>query len=525
MNRAGRLAIVLHCHLPFVRHPEYSDFLEEDWLYEAISETYIPLIEMARRLERDGVPFRLNLSVTPPLAEMLADPLLRERYVRGLDDRIALLEKEKERVDHRFESAVEMYRSHFIRCREIFVDDAGGNLLRLFGDLQRSGSFELITCAATHGFLPLMATDNSRRAQIRTGVANYRKHFDADPKGIWLPECAYLPGFEELLDEAGLKYFLLDAHGLLFGTPRPRKGVYAPILCPNGVAAFARDLESSRQVWSREEGYPGDYRYREFYRDLGYDGDYHYVRSYLGDAGIRKYLGIKYYRITGRVDLAEKEPYVPNWALQAAEEHAEHFVHRRAEQMRRLAGHLGGEPLVVAAFDAELFGHWWFEGPYFLEMMIRKAFRHGTVELTALSDTLTDRESIQVSRPEGSSWGDKGYFDVWLRGVNHWVYRHLHNAERKMIALAKRHPDPDERTRRALNQAARELLLAQSSDWAFLLAMGTASVYAEKRTRDHVRRFLTLAEMIEKGEIDGDRLADFEGKDNIFSEVDYRTYL
>ena len=524
MNHTGELVIVLHCHLPYVRHPEYADFLEEDWLYEAISETYIPLLDMARRLEAEGIPFRLNLSVTPPLAEMLADPLLSDRYRKSIEDRIELLEKESGRVDSAFRSAVEMYKVHFRRCREVFVDECGGNLLRLFRSLQESGSFELITCGATHGFLPLLATDEGRRAQIRVGAANYRKHFGADPRGIWLPECAYLPGFENLLEEEGIRYFMLDAHGILFGNPRPKYAVHAPVRCPNGVFAFARDIESSRQVWSRDEGYPGDFRYREFYRDLGYDGDYHYVRSYLGDAGIRKYLGIKYYRITGRVDLSHKEPYVPDWANQAAREHAEHFLSRRKEQMNGIRDAIDKTPLIVAAFDAELFGHWWFEGPLFLESLIRSAHESGEIDVVGLSDHIDRAEGVQEVQPAGSSWGCKGYFDVWLRGVNDWIYKHLHHAERSMVEMAHKNPEPDALTKRALNQAARELLLAQSSDWAFLIAMGTASVYAEKRTRDHIDRFLKLSGMIGNRDIDEAVLGEMEKLDSIFQEIDYRVY-
>ncbi|MBN1826450.1 MAG: DUF1957 domain-containing protein [Candidatus Eisenbacteria bacterium] len=523
MRRTGELAVVLHCHLPFVRHPEYADFLEEDWLFEAISETYIPLLDMTRRLADDGVPFCINMSVTPPLAEMLADPLLQQRYRKGLEDRIELLGKEKERIHEDFRSALEMYHAHFGRCLEVF-DGCGGSLIRLFRELQDRGVLEILTCGATHGFLPLMATDEARRAQIAVGANNYRKHFGRGPRGIWLPECAYLPGFERLLAGEGIDWFVLDAHGVLFGRPRPRYAVHAPVRCPNGVAVFARDMESSRQVWSRDEGYPGDFRYREFYRDLGYDGEYHYVRSYLGDAGIRKYLGIKYYRITGRVDLSAKEPYVPDWARQAAREHAEHFLNRRREQMRGLTEVLGRPPVVVAAFDAELFGHWWFEGPLFLESLIRRANEADHFSVVGVSDHLDRAGEVQTVVPEASSWGDKGYFEVWLRGVNDWIYRHLHHAERTMTRLARAHPDPDGLTRRALNQSARELLLAQSSDWAFLLAMGTASVYAEKRTRDHTARFLRLSGMIDAGRIDEGELGEMEKRDNIFAEIDYRIY-
>ena len=274
----------------------------------------------------------------------------------------------------------------------------------------------------------------------------------------------YNPGHDSILKEAGLSYFFTDSHGILHGKPRPKYGVFAPVYCKgSGVACFARDLESSKQVWSSIEGYPGDYNYREFYRDIGFDLEYDYIKPYIHPDGIRINTGIKYYRITGIGN--HKEPYVPDWARQKAAEHAGNFMFNRQKQVEYLYDLLGKKPIIVSPYDAELFGHWWYEGPLWLEFLIRKiAFDQKELSLITPSEYLRENPRNQVVTPSMSSWGWKGYSEMWLQGPNDWIYRHLHNASKRMTELAKGNPDAGGLNRRALNQALRELLLAQSSD-------------------------------------------------------------
>jgi len=528
----GSLAIVLHAHLPFIRHPEHDHFLEEDWLFEAVTETYLPLLSMCHNLARDGVPFRLTLSLTPPLLAMFSDPLLQQRYVRYLDRRIALMQKEIERTHSAPEqhaTALE-YAGLFARARALYCDRHGCDMVAAFREFQERGEIEILACPATHGFLPLMKTENAVRAQVAIGCEETARYFGRRPAGMWLPECAYLPGLEDALAPEGVRYFILDTHGVMKGRPSPAAGVHAPVACPNGVAVFARDEESSKQVWSADEGYPGDGVYREFYRDLGYDGDYEYVRPFLHPDGVRRNLGIKYHRVTGRVALDEKQYYDPQAARQKAREHAGHFAWAREKQCEWLANNVTADPIVVAPYDAELFGHWWFEGPEFLERLFRRLSEiPDQLRAVTLSEYLDQHPPSQVVQPAASSWGDKGYFQVWVNSANDWIYRHLHKAEERMIELAStsrsREAGAGALVRRALNQAARELLLAQSSDWAFLMSVGTAAPYAQRRTRDHVHRFTRLYEQITRGRVDQAGLEKMEQSDNIFPVIDFRLYL
>lgn len=530
-DTVGSLCLVLHAHLPYVRHPEYEYFLEEDWLYEAACETYIPLLRVMDGLQSDGVPFALTMSLTPTLLSMMGDGLLQERLRRHIVERIELSEREMDRTagDDDFHPLAQMYREHFQSCLEV-LDGYQGNLVNGFRRFIEAGSLEAVTCGATHGFFPLLAHQpETVRAQINIAADHYESVIGRRPAGIWLPECGYYPGHEQFLAEAGIKFFFIEAHGILFGNPRPRFGTFAPVLCPDApVVAFGRDVESSKQVWSAKEGYPGDFAYREFYRDIGYDLEYEYVRPYLGPLGDRKHLGLKYHRITGpseAIDLGRKEPYRPDVARQRAAEHAANFLYNREQQARYAGQVLGCQPLVVSPYDAELFGHWWWEGPMFLDFVFRRAhYDQKAVALTTPSQYLDTNPVLQRVQPELSSWGYLGYAEFWLNDTNDWIYRHLHQAGERMTHLARRFTQPTDLERRALNQCARELLLAQASDWAFIMRTGTMVEYAKKRTSDHLARFERLFFGLEHGGIEVGFLEECEWRDNLFANIDYTYY-
>ncbi len=516
----GYLAIILHAHLPFVRHPEHDKFLEESWLFEAITETYLPLLAILNGWHRDGMEARLTLTLSPTLCVMLRDSLLQERYTRHLASLIDLAEKELRRTqwEPAFQELAGMYHQRLSSARDAYLA-SGGDLVGAFRRLQDLGKLEIITTAATHALLPLMANHPpSVRAQILTARDHYRECFGCDPRGIWLPECAYFEGVESTLQEANLRWFTVDSHGLLRAQPRPRYGVFAPIFTPNGIAAFGRDLESSRQVWSRTEGYPGDARYRDFYRDLGFDLDFDYVKPHLPSPEHRGFTGLKYYRITG--GRSEKQIYQRREALQAADQHAGHFLQARMEQIQQLAGILDRPPLVVAPYDAELFGHWWYEGPEFLDFFVRKAYYDQKVfELITPEQYLRRHPTNQIATPSGSSWGEEGHWHVWLNEKNEWIYPHLQVAQERMTDLVHRFVKPDALQSRALTQAARELLLAQASDWPFILRTNTSPDYARKRVEGHLLRFTAIHHQLGLGQIDEAALAKMEASDNLFPDL------
>jgi 1,4-alpha-glucan branching enzyme len=517
----GTLCFVLHAHLPFVRHPEREYFQEEHWLFEAATETYLPLLDMFDHLMSDGVPIRVTLSLTPTLMAMFRDPLLMGRYDRYLDRSCQLAAREvaRTRRDPDFGPVAGFYRDRLERLRYLFHRVYDRDLVARFGALEEAGAIEIIGCAATHGFLPhLNVVPETARAQIEVGIAEHRRQLGRAPRGLWLPECAWYRGLDRILAEAGIDYVFLDTTALRRASSRPRHDVYAPLFTPAGVAAFGRDEQCSVQVWSSKEGYPGDPAYRDFYRDIGFDLEFDYVAPYLDPAGTRGMTGFKYHRISGPGD--HKEPYRRDESLRTADRHAADFVARRRAQAEELGPSLGRGPLIVAMFDAELFGHWWFEGPEWIEGVLRRLRRHG-IRLVTGSDELAERPEGQVAQPAASSWGAGGFYEVWLNSRNDWIQPPLEDAGRRMAALAARFAGADdEPTRRALRQAGRELLLAQASDWPFILHGGTTVGYATRRVREHLHRFDLLARQIEAGAVDAASLAALEAADNLFPALD-----
>lgn len=523
----GYLALVLHAHLPFVRHPEFDVFLEERWLFEAITETYIPLIKMLNRQMQEQIPCKITLSVSPPLLAMLQDGLLQERYKKHLEKLIELSSREQERNKHNphFHYLAGMYRQLFEEARDIFVNQYGMQLAAAFRHLHQSGLVELMTTTATHGILPLLSPQpRAVAAQVRAGVEYFEEVFGFRPRGIWLPECGYYPGLDSVLKDQGIRFFITEAHGVTNAGTTPFYGVHAPLYAPSGAAAFARDQGSTREVWSAREGFPGDPDYREFYRDIGHDLDYSYIHPYIaGD--VRVDTGIKYHRITGPT--ACKEPYYPEAAKNKAALHADIFMRRRASHIEYLAQDMEAAPIIVAPFDAELFGHWWFEGPQWLDFFIRKtAYDQSTFELITPGAYLDCHPVHQMGMPATSTWGHQGYFEVWLNNKNDWMYPQLYECARRMEALSDKYARGviSALTRRALNQCLRELLLAQSSDWPFIIHTGTATEYAARRFRDHVARFHYIANAIENNAVSKKELLALEEMDAIFPAIDFKMF-
>jgi 1,4-alpha-glucan branching enzyme len=521
--KKGYLAFIFHAHLPYIRHAESDSALEEDWLYEAIIETYIPIIRMLERLARDNISTKFSLSLTPPLLNMLSDKLLVERFKTRLDLSLEMAEREIKRTtaSSEFNKTAKIYQNIFLDAKECLAS-YNDNLINAFKYFSSIGLIEILASAATHGYLPLMeVTPSCIKAQISLGIEEYKRFFDQSPKGFWLPECGFIPGIDLYLAKETIRYFITDVHGVLHASVRPRYANYAPIYTPNSVAAFARDLESSKQVWSATEGYPGDYDYRDFYRDIGFDLDYEYLKPFLEPIGIRKMTGFKYYRITGPTD--HKEPYRHDVAVAKAKIHAANFVFNREAQIKHLNTIMDRPPILVAPYDAELFGHWWFEGPVFLEEVLRLISKNSVIETITPLEYLKRHPKNQVAVPSYSSWGYNGYNEVWLEGSNDWIYPHLHHAGWQLSELAKQENlNLTPLKKRLLNQAARELLLAQSSDWAFIMKTGTVAEYARKRTKEHLKNYLDLVSSIENPNVE--LLRRLEDLNPIFPKIDYRIF-
>lgn len=519
-------ALILNAHLPFVRHPEYPVFLEERWFFEAISETYLPLLRVFHKLEEDGVPFKLTMSFSPTLTAMLTDPLLQDRYRQYLDLQLELAERELVRTEGRPEhKTAKVYRQLHKHNHGDFNEVYQGNILRGFSYFQKKGHLEIITSAATHAFLPLYQNHpEAVEAQVQVAVDAHQRAFGKAPKGLWLPECAYFPGLEGVLKRNKLDYFFASAHAVLNAKDFPEAGVFAPLALPGGTVAFPRDMEATNALWSPDRGYPSDPVYRDFYRDIGFDLDLESVKPYMPGTDDRLATGFKYYAVTGPTD--QKVLYDPDRAQARVREHVQNFLYNRAQHAQRIAdAGLKGTPLVVTPFDAELFGHWWFEGVAFLDEFFRQvADRSRGINLTLPVEVLSGGRELQSNELAFSSWATGGYAEAWLDGANDWIYRHTFRAIERMVELVGRFPDVQGRKERALNQAAREVLLSQASDWPLIIKSGTTVGYAERRVKEHVANFTRIYDSLSSNTMDTEWLTTLEKRNNVFPDLNYKVF-
>ncbi len=527
MAPLGTNCVVLHGHLPWVHHPQHEEYLEEDWYLEALSETYLPLLIVLDDLARDGVPVRLAVGLTPPLLEMFRAPSLREKADRYLLARRDFAEQEVSRTDagQPQHKAAAHYLKRFGQLRR-YWETCDRDPITAFRRHQDEGRLEILASCATHSLLPLLHTDAARRAQIRIGVELFREVFGKTPTGFWLPECAYMDGADAILAEEGVRWVVVEQHGVTGAHPTPPAGVHRPIVTSGGLHAFGRDPTSSRQVWAAEVGYPGDPEYRELYRDVGFDAPYEVIRPYLHGDGVRRNLGIKYHRITGKVELHEKEPWDPEAARERARVHAGNFLWNRGEQAKGLVDQLGEPPCILSPYDMELFGHWWYEGPWFLEHVFRQQadpHQRAPVRLVTPSDVLREAGSRPRVTPGLSTWGEEGFLKVWLNEDNAWLLRHQHELERRLIERVNDWPEPDHRRADLLDQMTRELLLLQSSDWAFIISKQTQVHYAEQRARNHISRFLAMEQALtEPDTLDPELWDAATAEDSLFPGLSHR---
>lgn len=527
MNERHAISLVLNAHLPFIRHPEHPRFFEERWLFEAISDTYLPLLRVFERLDKDHIPYKVAMVFSPTLSHMLGDPLLIERYLEFLDSRIEFGAEEvrHNKKDKRLYQLSSMYYDRLVEDRVLFTERYEHNLLKAFDYYQKKGRLELLTTAATYAFLPFfLSYPEAIQAQIEVAIASHRAAFGRNPQGFWLPELGWYPGLDDYLRAYNFNYSIVDTHGLLFGQPVPSKGVFAPVRTRSSLAVLGRNLSASMDIWDAENGYPNHPVYRDFYRDAGYDLPRERIESFLESDGARTPTGFKYWAVSGKGK--EKKPYDPVSASEQCALHADDFLNRRVKDLEQAEQLNEEKGICLCAYNADLFGHWWYEGPEFIEKMFRKAAIRDDVHFVTPSEYVNkiESDSYQISMPEFSSWGSNGYAETWLDSSNDWIYRHLLRSVDRMIELAERFPDDGGLKERALNQAAREILLAQSSDWASILKLGYSREYVRSRVEECIKNFTNIYESLGSNYISTEWLTKLERCHNIFPDINYRVF-
>lgn len=548
----GRFLLCLHTHMPYVlshgRSPHGTD-----WLCEAAAECYLPLLHALERLHDEGIHPRWTINVTPILAEQLTDDGFKDEFEAYCQTKIdaAIHDQElfKQQGELKLQGVAAYWQRIYTRALVQFKHKWDRNIVSGFKFFQDCGSVELITCGATHGYQPLLGTDESCVAQIQLGADTYEKHFGRRPRGIWLPECAYRPryewrspvganqdswmrmGTEEIVKNAGIEYFFVDSHmirgGRPLGTyaakfpqlaemfarssryftpPEDYRSEYEHYILANGETIFSRDPETTVKVWSGDVGYPGDPSYLEFHKQL-YPGR------------------LRYWRISeNKSDLGAKQPYDLYNAYEKISGHAEDFVQTLKGTLAHYKGLADREGTVVAMYDTELFGHWWWEGPEFLYEVAKAMHRDGTIHMVSGGDVLDEEPARHlISMPEGS-WGEGGYHYIWINDDNLWTWEKLYPVERRLRKMARSYANGP--AHEIVVQAAREMLLAEASDWQFLISTFSARDYAEIRFQDHIDRFTQLADLADRVHAGGSLnaadkafLRECQEKDNPFADL------
>ncbi len=538
MYKIGAFTFVLHSHMPYVRLSEKWPHGEE-WIHEAITETYIPLIGALNQLRKEDVRFQLTLGITPILAEQLADELVLTNFASYLQNKIAVSQQDYERFHN--ESKPELaqlahwYHTRFSNVLRLFEHDLQRDIIGGFRSLEQSGHIEIITSAATHAYLPLLSSPASIHAQLQTGIQTHQRLFHTTPKTIWLPECGYRPGLEAYLHQYGLKLFFSETHALTGGEPIgiaagdnfitpyniinekfnvPKSGsparpmtTYLPYqVGASPIAVIGRNHQTGYQVWSNSWGYPGDYDYREFHK-----------RDSVS--------GLQYWRIThNQSPLDKKEVYHPEWASYKVEQHAEHFTHMVGDLLRNFHDNAQEYGIIASNYDTELFGHWWLEGIDWIQMVLRYMSASPQIELMSAKNYLLHHPNEEAIQLPESSWGTGGLHFTWQNEQTQWVWETIHQAEQRLLTVIQNCPAPNADQTLVLNQALRELLLLQSSDWSFLITTGQAEAYATKRIQQHRDRFYRLLDSLE-GSPDVALAIEAWEQDKVFPDIDFHWYV
>ncbi len=557
----GSFTFVLHSHLPWVlNHGIWPH--GTSWLNEAAAETYLPLLVELYHLVDTGYTPRMTLGITPVLTEMLINEKFKSgfsEYIRGRID-AARHDREQFLTEHfpvRVKTA-EFWIDYFSRMEDAFHHRFNRDIVGGFSDLQKKGILEIITCGATHGYFPLLSRDSSINAQVKCAVESYKRVYGQSPRGIWMPECAYRPGYdwknpitgeegkrkgvEWFLAKHGLDYTFVDTHltmgGIAHGVYAARfkllkdlwerfaqqyksnveiegRSPYNPYLFGTSepqepVGFFTRDERTGILVWSGEHGYPGDGNYLDFHK-----------KHFPG--------GNRYWKVTAlKLDLGQKMEYYLDDVPARLDDNATHFKNTMKELLKNYKQQAGKPGIVTAMYDAELFGHWWFEGPWWINRVLRWVQDDPELELTTAGRYYDEHMPVQqIGLPEGS-WGQGGGHWIWLNEWTTWTWERIYECEKKMEDLAEKYGNrEDETLRNICKQVARENLLLQASDWQFLISTWSARDYAEARVALHYENFSKLYNMaVTYGEGrtvpqgNWEFLGRVMGDDNLFPDVD-----
>jgi 1,4-alpha-glucan branching enzyme len=527
MQQVPFLSLVFNAHLPFVRQPDSDIIQEERYLFERLSDTYIPFLKMLDHLDADRIPFKIAVSFSPTLCHMLRDKLLMQKYLAYVDTQIEFGLRELDRTsgDPELHALARHYYDTSVDHKFLFAERYQSDILGVFELFRQKGKIEFLTTAATYAFLPFYTGyAENLQAQIEVALASHRSYFDKNPLGFWLPELGWSSDIDHHLRSYNIHYTIVNAHGLVLGNPLPKYGSFYPIKTPAGVEVFSNDFYSAKDVWNKNDGFAWNPLYRDSQKDVGYEIPAENLFPFIQAGQARIPTGYKYWAKAKNEH--RSHIYDPKTAQKQAAKDAASFLNNRVERLHQASSLMDVPPISVWTNNIDDFGYRWYEGIRFLDALFREAAKRTDIQFILPGDYLSNCpvDSYQTMLPEFSSWGTNGYAETWLDSSNDWVYRHISRSINRMIELAERFPDEKGLNERALNQAAREILLIQASDWPKMISMNDNADFAKQQIESSLRNFTAIFEALGSSYASPEWLTVLEETNNIFPSINYRVF-
>ena len=516
-STTGYVCFFLNAHLPYIAPLKANAAYHDTWVCSTLFDSYLPLLELFDRLAEEGVPYCINLGISPVIMEMITSPAAAERFDQYLQKRWECTQKELSRQVQNPE--VLPLAQHFaakVQQRiKLFRERYQGRVLATINRLIHCGNLEILAASATGAYLPLLGPSPLlAEGQIKVGCSSYIKYFHSQPRGYWSFAGGYTPDIDALLIKEGLRYTLVSPLSLLGAFPRPQAASFRPIQTPSGLTVFAGDIEASMDLLQPRTGFiyspeylqtepqPAD---RGALSDTEFDTALTSIQSYYNRTR------------TGE----HRQLYNFQQAVSSAKFQAQTFVENRRRQTGWAAQKMGFPAVITLPLTAEMFGQSWYEGIVWLEEVLRLLAEPETGLQSSHFSSLCHLEPMQQCTPNSGSVSRGSFNANWLNEKTAWIYKHIYLAGQRLLKMTKIGHQRDDFKRRLINQAVRELMLAQSSDWPTLLSNDLDSRRARKEVRRRLVSFHKLFDDFREGRVDEDGLRKLEERCPIFPDLNY----
>lgn len=520
----NKLLLILTARQGYLRSGDADFSVKSEGFFQAMTQSYIPLLNMARSLEADGVPFKIGLVLTPPLCEMLFDPLLQSQYEVYLSRLERLGEAELSRCSGSAEySQAARCFDQIQRTKVDFVQVYGRNLLQEVRRLEKEGFVELIPTAATYAYLPHYADfPEAVNAQVETGIYSNRHFFADTGEGFWLPFLGYPKDIDQTLRSYGASYTVVDARTVLFSEDCPQEGIFYPVRSKHSLVLFAKDPDTPDDIRG-EGGYCHAASYLCAQRDIGFDLSREDLAGFLQEGEARAATGFSYWSCESTGDTLV--PYDKEAADRQVQIDARSFVEAKAKKLYQARELMEGEtPVLTCVIPLELLGQVWREGIEWLECVFRYAHTSGGFVFEHCKSLLEKQFSLQKIEPYPCSSNGLGYGEDLLDESNSWMMRYTRKATKRMIDLAQRLPSETSLKERLLNTAARQVLLAQSGEWARMLHDGKLPDRVKEIFREEILSFTRVFDSLASNVVSMEWLIECEKRNAIFPWLNYRIF-